>query len=67
MSAFRAIRVDRDEGGDPRAAYVVMDDRDLMAGDVELDVGVHGSVVLSGWLLHRCTPDGMKWQLCHMA
>lgn len=38
MSAFRAIRVDRDEGGDPRAAYVVMDDRDLMAGDVELDV-----------------------------
>lgn len=37
MIDFRAIRIDKDDGG-ARAAYVEMRDADLMAGDVDLDV-----------------------------
>ena len=51
------------EGPPPAAEHLRVD----AVGDVELGVGVHGPGVLSGWFLHRCTPDGMKWQLCHMA
>jgi len=37
MTSFTAIRIDKDAAGQ-RAAYVEMDERDLMAGDVDLDV-----------------------------
>lgn len=35
--SFEAIRIDKDDAG-YRAGYVVMDDADLMPGDVEIDV-----------------------------
>ncbi len=35
--SFEAIRIDKDDAG-YRAGYVVMDDADLMPGDVDIDV-----------------------------
>lgn len=37
MTSFKAIRIDKDESGQ-RAAYVDLDNADLMEGDVDLDV-----------------------------
>jgi acrylyl-CoA reductase (NADPH) len=42
VSAFRAIRIDKDEAG-YRAAYAEFDDSELMPGDVDIDV-THSTV-----------------------
>ena len=34
---FKAIRIDKDDGGQ-RAAYVQMSDDELMGGDVEIEI-----------------------------